>query len=91
MLQLVRERNIPVKLAAEKALLALLRSEEDTDDGLNECLQVLNPNDARQLSDYYRRVLTKLIAAEKERKRNPDERNKDNEDIVLITTRPMPA
>ena len=91
-LSMVRDRNIPVKLAAERALLSLLEL-SNGEDRLSKCLKVLQPAEARQLSDYHRRVLVKLVAAEKERQLNPDEAQRENDDaeMAFITGIPSPV
>jgi hypothetical protein len=55
----VRERTIPVKLAAERALVYVLQIKNGTEI-LDKYLKTLDPSSARSTSDYARRVLTKI-------------------------------
>ncbi len=64
----VRDRTIPVKLAAERALVYVLQIKRGT-SVLDAFLKSLENAQARSIGDYARRVLTKI-----------GERDSDNED-----------
>jgi hypothetical protein len=57
-LECVKERGIPTKLAAERALLYLLHL--DTSDDYLQAYVQATPAVAKTLGDYHRRVLAKL-------------------------------
>jgi hypothetical protein len=59
---LVKERNIPVKLAAEKALVQLLDLARQGESVMETYLKKVPASDAKALSDYHRRVLSKLVS-----------------------------
>lgn len=83
----VKDRNIPVKLAGEKCLLHLLRLRQG-EDLLQSFLGSVTPAEAKQLGDYHKRVLVKLLAAETDRQLNPDERDVDRDDLAVIVEPP---
>ncbi|TPX65734.1 hypothetical protein SpCBS45565_g04973 [Spizellomyces sp. 'palustris'] len=66
----VRDRNIPVKLAAERALLHVFEIGKET-DVLQRYLGTLDAPTARNIGDYARRVLSKLV-----------EKDSDDEGVV---------
>jgi hypothetical protein len=55
----VRDRTIPIKLAAERALVYALDIRNGTST-LDECLKVMDGPAARSIADYARRVLVKI-------------------------------
>lgn len=55
----VRDRTIPVKLAAERALVYVFQIKKGTQI-LDKYLKTLDSASARSTGDYARRVLTKL-------------------------------
>jgi hypothetical protein len=57
-MQSVRDRTIPVKLAAERALLHILRIQEGS---FESYIQDIEPNQRRSINDYAKRVLVKLL------------------------------
>jgi hypothetical protein len=57
-MQSVRDRTIPVKLAAERALLHILRIQEGN---FEELIKDIEPNQRRSINDYAKRVLVKLL------------------------------
>ncbi|KAJ3335308.1 translational activator of GCN4 [Gonapodya sp. JEL0774] len=61
--ELVRDRTIPVKLAAERALIAMFGLKERS-PVMQTYLARLSPTTARPLGDYARRVLTKIADEE---------------------------
>ena len=83
----VKDRNIPVKLAGEKALIHLLRLTKG-DAQLKSYLESVSPVEAKQLSDYHKRVLVKLSATEEERMQNPDEVTHTEEELALLLDKP---
>jgi hypothetical protein len=59
----VRDRNIPVKLAGERCLLYLLKLRSG-DGVLKAYLDSISVAESKTLSDYHRRVLSKLVVQE---------------------------
>ena len=57
----VRDRVIPVKLAAERALVHVLKL-NTSDAIIKEYVKTLGPSASRSVSDYVRRVLTKIAS-----------------------------
>ncbi|KAF9438265.1 translational activator of GCN4 [Entomortierella beljakovae] len=62
----VRERVIPVKLAAERALLFSLQLQKD-DSVYQSYLGTIDTTASRALTDYHRRILSKLATNERAR------------------------
>jgi hypothetical protein len=66
----VRDRTLPVKLASERALVYVLKVKESGDTLLTKFLgtvdaSVLPPGlSVRSISDYVKRVITKIAATE---------------------------
>lgn len=58
----VKEKNVPVKLAAERALLYCLNLKAGT-QVYEEYLQTLTGENQRNLADYHKRVLSKLASS----------------------------
>jgi hypothetical protein len=59
----VRDRTIPVKLAAERALVHVLKL-NTSDELVKEYVKTLGPSASRSVSDYVRRVLCKIAGNE---------------------------
>jgi hypothetical protein len=59
----VRDRVIPVKLAAERALVHVLKL-NTSDAIIKGYVKTLGPSASRSVSDYVRRVLTKIASNE---------------------------
>ncbi|KAF9921308.1 translational activator of GCN4, partial [Modicella reniformis] len=66
MMASVRERVIPIKLAAERALLFALQLQKD-DSVYQKYLGTIDTAASRALTDYHRRILSKLAANERAR------------------------
>lgn len=66
MMTSVRERVIPIKLAAERALLFSLQLQKD-DSVYQTYLGAIDPAASRALVDYHRRILSKLAINERAR------------------------
>ncbi|RUS31239.1 hypothetical protein BC938DRAFT_478212 [Jimgerdemannia flammicorona] len=66
MMSCVRDRNIPVKLTGERALLYTLQllSGESL---LQKYLSTVDSTTAKQITDYHRRILSKLVQQETQR------------------------
>lgn len=62
----VRDRNIPVKLTAERALLYTLQLHAG-ETVYNRYLASVDSSTQKQISDYHRRVLSKLVQQEQQR------------------------
>jgi hypothetical protein len=68
----VRDRNIPVKLTSERALLYTLQLQHD-DTGFEAYNATGNAANVKALGDFYRRVLSKLAANVREGQQSEDE------------------
>ncbi|KAF9957711.1 translational activator of GCN4, partial [Mortierella alpina] len=66
MMASVRERVIPIKLAAERALLFALQLQKD-DSVYQAYLGSIDTNASKTLTDYHRRILSKLAVNERTR------------------------
>ena len=71
MMTCVKDRNIPVKLAAEKALMMVLRL--DRDESRLQMFVDRGTGTSRALADYHRRILSKLMVKEREVGENKEE------------------
>ena len=80
----VRDRTIPVKLAAEKALIAIFDMINVGESQLNAYIEHASEEDGRQLQDYNRRVLSKLVKSEITRRQRVDA----EQDTVDLWDRP---
>ncbi|KAG0302645.1 translational activator of GCN4 [Dissophora globulifera] len=66
MMTSVRERVIPIKLAAERTLLFTLQLQKD-DSVYEEYLSTIDSTASKALTDYHRRILSKLAVNERAR------------------------
>ncbi|KAM3583875.1 translational activator of GCN4 [Umbelopsis sp. WA50703] len=62
----VRDRNIPVKLTAERAVMYLFRLLEG-EETLQSYLSTVDATAQRSIGDYHRRILSKLVSQEQQR------------------------
>lgn len=70
----VKEKNVPVKLAAERALVHTLQLKSG-DAILKEAVAKVDAETGKALADYYKRVLSKVAAA------TGEESDDDTDDI----------
>ncbi|KAK6539624.1 translational activator of GCN4 [Orbilia ellipsospora] len=63
----VRDLVIPVKLSAEQAFLALFRTVDEGDSIFEKYIATVEGGQKRLMQDWYKRVASKLAAAERER------------------------
>lgn len=66
MMNCVRERNIPVKLTAERALMYTLQLHA-SEAVYERYLASVDATTQKHISDYHRRVLSKLVQQEQQR------------------------
>jgi hypothetical protein len=82
MMLCVRDRIIPIKLAAERALVHLFQMQQEEDPANNAVLQTylksLDGPTGRSIGDYARRVLSKI--AEKESDDEEDDIGDDGDE-----------
>ncbi|KAF3936974.1 hypothetical protein ABW19_dt0208464 [Dactylella cylindrospora] len=63
----VRDPVIPVKLSAEQAFLAIFRTVDEEDSIFEKYIATVEGGQKRLMQDWYKRVASKLAAAERER------------------------
>lgn len=69
----VKEKNVPIKLASERALMYCLGLKKDP-QVYEEYLSTQSGEPAKNLADYHKRILSKLAASTEESDEEEDER-----------------